>query len=737
MRTSLLVALCSLVLNISASTRISPERLVADPRAGSPRTMTTLTVASNGSEAMTFWAAEGGLTATVVDSDGRVSDRPRPPQIPISIEPSFPDLSAVWTGTVYLVTWTHGAGAAATVRSATFSRDGTLLSGPAKVVTSALARAGALAAGPHGAFGVYLTVDTFQLRGVLFDINGDVVMTGVALPLINSQIDPVNIVRVASDGEEYAYVWRTTDDSVISSVASPRFDTLHLLRLTATGAPAAPGIKIARLETTSDFDVTYGGGKYAVIANEVQLITIGNVRRVLSRFIVDAHAGTVTPLAKMEHAGFDSVLWNGSAFIAYGAAPDASAVETLAFNSSESFVPEPVTISSLTPVLDAFIKPLDGKLLVIWNVSRALGAILDSNGTAVLSGPFLVSVASARQMTPATAASPTESVVIWFEDGGILGSALIGRRFTRGGDPIGAPFEIAAATLDEPPSITFTGVAYQAVWVEHQSDRSSRVITRSIGLDGSLAQRIDLGPGSNVTLASNNKMTLVAFDAKGYRFAPNGTLLDTQPITIANSGGGRAATNGTDFFVAWDDGHDVFGVRVFADGAVDAAALPIATGGGHSLAALAGDGRDYMIFYWSFAPNSAPVVAAKRVLREGQLDGTTAGDRGNVVATLPFAGYVSSYAVSASRDRNGFWLSWFDNVQNNGTFRLIRTDNDARPLEILPVFSYGYDPFAIATLTNAIDGPLLVAYSQSLNGTTEVFVRTTSEVTTRRRAANP
>src|SRR3954467_4438324 len=108
MRTPLLIALCSVVLNLNAATHISPEQLVAEPRPGSPRSLTAFAVASDGSQALTLWVAEGGLSATVVDSDGHVSDRPRAPQIPIGVEPSFTGLSVVWTGSVYLATWTGG-----------------------------------------------------------------------------------------------------------------------------------------------------------------------------------------------------------------------------------------------------------------------------------------------------------------------------------------------------------------------------------------------------------------------------------------------------------------------------------------------------------------------------------------------------------------------------------------------------------------------------------------------------
>ena len=739
MRAPVLVALLSFSLILNAATRISPEQPVAEPRPGAPRTLSDAAVASDGSHAMVVWVGDGGLTGTVVDSDGNVPVSPRPPQIPIDPQSRFKDVCVVWTGGVYLVVWTDESSGVSSVRTATLSADGTLLTPATLVASNAVTRRGALAAGNQGAYGVYFLADTHQFRGMLFDRNGAIVATDLPLPAVKDT-DPTDIVRVASDGNEYAYVWRIADDSVISAASNRRFDTFRLQRLSSAGAAIGSSIKIARLESTASYDLAYGGGKYALVAIEQQFISLGDSWRSLARYIVDASARTVLPLARMDASGFASVIWNGRTFIAYGAAADDSGLQTIAFNESETGAPQPVTIPSLSPLATPSMKIVDGRLLAIWTVNRAVGAILDGDGAAALRGPFLVSVSWSSQMMPAVAASSTDCLVIWVEDGGILGSGLLGRRFTRTGQPLGSPFLIADATIDETPALTFTGIAYQAVWRERSRSGAGHIVARSIALDGSLGPRIELGPGSGVSAASNDKVTLVAFASSklvAYRLAPDGSLLSPLPIEIASSDFPRTATNGSDFFIAWEPGgRDVVGIRVFANGAVDATPLPIASGGSRNLAALASDGRDYTVFQWSLSP-AGQLLTAKRVLREGQLDGTTADDSGNVVATLPSGGSLSPTAVNAARDQYGFFVSWFDNVRNDAKLRLIHTDRDATPLEMLPVFSYVSDPLAIAGLSDSVDGPSLLVYGRTLaSGKMQVFVRSVETVITRRRATH-
>ena len=157
------------------------------------------------------------------------------------------------------------------------------------------------------------------------------------------------------------------------------------------------------------------------------------------------------------------------------------------------------------------------------------------------------------------------------------------------------------------------------------------IVARALGRDGSLGARISLGKGSAIAAASSSTTTLVVFNGEkgitGYRFSAAGERLDTTPIIIGDGYNARVASNGTDFFVAWNVGSnywqfpspdrlDVLGKRVTASGATDASPLPIATGGSDQiLLAVASDGRDYIVVHdlTRFA------VAAKHVLREGQL----------------------------------------------------------------------------------------------------------------------
>jgi len=179
---------------------------------------------------------------------------------------------------------------------------------------------------------------------------------------------------------------------------------------------------------------------------------------------------------------------------------------------------------------------------------------------------------------------------------------------------------------------------------------------------------------------------------------------------------------------------------VTAAGAVDATPLPIATGqGSNGTAAVASDGRDYMVFYWTANFNEGAVLASKRVLREGQLDGTTSDVRGIVLAEEPLGGYPTPWGIHAAHNANGFWLSWFDNVYETASLRVIHTDLDGKQIETLPVFSAGYEPIAIAGIAATTDGQIDLVYARSIHtgayvGTTQVFVRSLDDATPRRRA---
>jgi len=351
--------------------------------------------------------------------------------------------------------------------------------------------------------------------------------------------------------------------------------------------------------------------------------------------------------------------------------------------------------------------------------------------------PALLSIGWSRQLRPVMASSTTGSLIIWIEDGYSSGQLLGMRTDAAGAFVDRAPFEIATGVSQA--TAVFAGGVYIVAWQE--GGASATVVARSVGVDAPFGLRVALGPrialgsGWGVAAASNGSSALVVFAGSrlfGYRFDSWFQQIDTHPLAIGDGGySPQVASNGTDFFVAWNTGSDywqfpspnmvdVFAARVTAGGAVDAEPLPIATGpDDQRLAAIASDGRDYLIAYelGQYPPAS---IATKVLLREGQLDGTTAADQGTIIAN------DATYAVSLSGDASGYWSAC---LQVNGTGNLLRLDKRGnRVLAAVPVAA----ALSSAALGRLPGGAVRMLYARAVDegefaGTSMLFLRSIGE----------
>jgi hypothetical protein len=188
------------------------------------------------------------------------------------------------------------------------------------------------------------------------------------------------------------------------------------------------------------------------------------------------------------------------------------------------------------------------------------------------------------------------------------------------------------------------------------------------------------------------------------------------------------ASNGTDFFVAWNEGSDypylfpppnlldVVGTRVSAAGAVDAAPLPIATGGrDQRLLSLASNGRDYLVAY-QLDPYPSGVIATKVILREGQLDGTIASGDGRIITRDAANGIV------LSGDAAGYWSAY---LQLNGSGNILRLDQRGNPTSPPSPVGAALSSVALGRLPG---GAVRILYARTIDygeftGTSMVFFR--------------
>ena len=143
--------------------------------------------------------------------------------------------------------------------------------------------------------------------------------------------------------------------------------------------------------------------------------------------------------------------------------------------------------------------------------------------------------------------------------------------------------------------------------------------------------------------------------------------------------------------------------------------LPIAAGPrDERLFAAASDGRDYLVAYL-FSQYDNAVIATKHVLREGQLDGTTAAGDGTIIAR----GEASTIALSG--DAAGYWSAY----SSSGFSNLLRLDKRGAPASSAMTFAAAASSATVGRLPG---GAVRILYALPVDdgvfaGTTMVFSR--------------
>jgi len=748
-----------IALSAHAAIRVTPETGIVDPvRAPIDGEQSAPIVVTDGDQFLVLWINMRGVYVARVDAEGRlVSSRLAVPRTTGDL------LTATWTGSVYLATWRDFAKAA--LVSATFSKTGDLLSGPVPVVGGMVGSVG-VASNGHRTLLLYRYLDgvTPGVRAAIFDADGHLIRTNVAIPT------PENAPRIASDGQEFALVWGTLKPDPGPTWSGLPIQDLHLLRMDEDGAAIGSPIDVGSVEQKGPLGFSFGGGRYAIAAFEGLFTPAGEQSR-LSRFVVDARRGSVTklPIVETTNASTNlSMLWSGSSFVAFWSrypTPVNSGFDimTLPFSGAdESVAPAAVSAWTGNPGGSFFSMMSNGhQTMLVWPQDAGLyyegrrseiyGSLFDAAVPIAQARrePTLLSIGLSRQLQPLIASSPAGSLVVWIEDGDTApfalpdttGRRLLGMRTDAAGKFMDAvPFEIATGVSQA--AVVFAGDVYVVAWQKNDVSAVRTVSVASPGLLVSLGPPISLGPGGyGITAASNGSTALVVFSESqserlvGYRFNRWGQQIDTSPLVVgANGYDPQAASNGSDFFVAWSTGTDwspfpsanlvdVLGTRITAAGTVDAAPLPIATGPrDERLFAAASDGRDYLVAYQLDQSESA-VIATKRVLREGQLEGTTAADAGTIIAR------GEAYSIALSGDATGYWSAYaagyWDAYSSTGNSDLLRLDKRGTPASSAVTFTATLSSVALGRLPG---GAVRILYARAIDdgnfaGTTMVFSR--------------
>lgn len=666
---------------------LGPERPVSRPVYAPPAgTQRPGAVASDGSNFLVVWSDEAvgraGLYVAHVAANGDVAPIP---QLPLRSGTIVRDISACWTGSRYLITWNDDVAQSAMV--ATVSRDGELLTEPRVLLQGARVIQGALASNGGHAFLVYFAPPSIAIQGALLDSTGVLIRTAIPLPASFTNFDNLeDSMKVATDGHDFALFWVTivyvplsTTGPVASSTPPPLtrpVQTFHVARLSDLGDALDSGVVVGTTGQVGGFGVAFGAGRYSLAAMErpsgVPAPDVGIVRRI----VVDSQTLQSHELPQVPTTGFSaSIAWNGQAFIVYWMRYSSNFFEldTLRFDGDSESGPPQVTIAASGQRLATtpFLASNGMNVLAVWmDSSRSaingpgadiFAALLDNEARAPIRAElaaFPVAFSSRSQTMPAIASSGLISIVAWLEHtmddnrGRLLATRLAADGIALDSEPI----DIADALVDvNRIEVAFIGSGFFVVW--SQADTGA-VYGRMIDGSGKKSAILSFGSGTWPSIAANGSVALVVFqraaDIVGIRVSPRGDMIDTTPLVVGAQRYGYwpdVAANVTDFLVVWTEGsnywqfpspnlRDVVGARVTGAGSVDASPIAIATGPkDQSGAVVASDGRDYLVVYLLGNPagsglgGPSPSLAAKRVLREGQLDQVTASDDGAIVAS--------------------------------------------------------------------------------------------------------
>lgn len=255
-------------------------------------------------------------------------------------------------------------------------------------------------------------------------------------------------------------------------------------------------------------------------------------------------------------------------------------------------------------------RPEDGTDVYGARISNT-GTVLDPAGIAISADP------ASSQFSPSVAANGTDWLVAWRDDRAGVGlDDIYGARISSTGmvlDPLGIAVNTGGG-YQILPAVAADGTNWFVAWRDLNSTeiRGTRVATNGTVLDVAGIQ-ISTGGGNLPSIAYNGTNYLVAWtkpvnsnDIFAARVTPMGTVLDTGALAIpvsavvgSNETNAAVASNGTDWFVAWNDGTDVRGARVNPAGTVlDVVGIGVSSAvNTQNKPAVAWDGTQYWVVW--------------------------------------------------------------------------------------------------------------------------------------------
>lgn len=654
----------------------SPAAVIAD---GSQR---DVRITTNGQETLVAWidstpGRRGAYIAAVGDQGLRVPGT----QKLIAADADWIELT--WNGSAYLAFWSNAGSRVkvTTLDTQHHASEARIVSRESTRFTSSIAWLGQRGAVMQGRF---LTI---------LDRDGDV---------IEDLIDPApgGIVKsdVATDGESFFVFWQRQvtqpDNSTTTEIYTRRFDTEGVPR------DAAPVLVAQTPRLAEEWDVSFGGNRFAIITAEPH----GGGEATLRPFLFDPATMQPTALAisTMFMVSEPRVEWVGDRFVAMWFRNDDDAgVSTLLTTTitPDGAMSAPLSRTAVSHVGRESRDVWNGRVLIVafavlgFDSGDVLATAVNWNEVTPHSRTP-VALSPEWQAMPSIATNGVESLVVWTE-GYIApwarGASSVLRvkaaHMTNGivdTPPLHLGLTFAASAINQRgvrPSVVFTGSMYLVLWTLYDRDvivpqvMLQRISTRGELLDDA---PIALAQGYTTALAWNGTHALAAWGAEfgvfAARLTRDGAPFDATPVQLTTDLADDAlvaASNGSEFLVAWSYGYsslggsenrsDIHAALVSAAGLRIAGPIPVAVGiAEQNQPVVASDRRDFLIAY----VEEGQSLMTKKVLREGTLDGTASAP-GRVVA-----GTTRPIAPTLAANTNGYYLAW-ENTSNVGTAELL------------------------------------------------------------------
>ncbi|UCF80610.1 MAG: hypothetical protein JSV08_08910 [Acidobacteriota bacterium] len=624
-------------------------------------------VASNGTDYFVVWddwrnGADADIYGTRVALDGTVLD---PTGIAVSTAANWQESPSVASnGTDYFVAWMElRSGTLYDVYGARVAPDGTVLD-PAGIAVST--EAGSQFSPSVASNGTdYFVAWEDRRSGTNLDIYGARVTAGGAV------LDPAGIIistaannqwfpSVASSGTDYFVVWEDYRSGTEFDIYGARVQASNGLLL--DGPPDTGGVAVSTATGWQDApSVASNGTDYFIAWRDWRN---------------DGGCWCNTDIYGARVASDGTVL--DPAGIAVSTAVDEQWVPSVASNGTDYFI--------------------------AWSDNRSgtdydiYGARVAPDGTVLDPAGIAVSTAASDQQYPSAASNGTDYFIAWRDFRNDIDADIYGGRVRAsdgalldGPPDTGGIAASTAANNQEYPSAVSNGTDYFVVWEDWRSGTNRDIYGARVAPDGTVLDSTGIAVTTEAndqrypSVASNGTDYFVVWedwrsgttDIYGARVAPDGTVLDPAGIAVSTEANGQfsssVTSNGTDYFVTWEDyrndggclcNTDIYGARVAPDGTVlDPAGIAVSTTVDIQLyPSVASNGADYFVAWEDWRNDGGCTCNRDTYGARVTSAGTVLDPAGIAVSTEANNQLYPSVASNGT----GYFIAWEDSRSGTG-----------------------------------------------------------------------